>query len=80
SGYGWRSGSFSYLIGATQLPGIVLMTVLLLVSVQWGRGHWAPNRILRGIRTAVTVVALLLTPFTLIALTSSLQSMLWDSS
>lgn len=80
SGYGWRSGSFSYLIGATQLPGIVLMTVLLLVSVQWGRGHWAPNRILRGIRTAVTVAALVLTPFTFIALTSSLQSMLWDSS
>ena len=79
-GYGWRSGSFSYLIGATQLPGIVLMTALLLVSVQWGRGRWAPNRILRGIRMTVTVVTLVLTPFTLLALTSSLQSMLWDSS
>ncbi|RWR19966.1 hypothetical protein D8Y23_06895 [Microbacterium enclense] len=80
SGYGWMSGPIAYLFGAVQFPGIVLMTGLLLVSVQWGRGRWAPNRIARGFRTAVTVVAVLLTPFTLAALGSNLQSMVWDSS
>jgi hypothetical protein len=80
SGYGWMSGPIAYLIGAVQFPGIVLMAALLLISVQWGRGRWAPNRIARGIRTTVTVVAILLTPFTLVALGSSLQSMVWDSS
>ena len=80
SGYGWMSGTIGYLIGAVQFPGIVLLAVLLLLSVQWGRGRWAPNRIARGVRTAVTVVAVLLTPFTLVALGSSLQSLVWDSS
>ena len=80
SGYAWMSGPIAHLIGAVQFPGIVLMTGLLLLSVQWGRGRWVPNRVARGIRTAVTVVAVLLTPFTLVALASSLQSMVWNSS
>lgn len=79
SGYGSMSGPIAYLIGAVQFPGIVLMALLLLVSVQWGRGRWSGRRILRGIRIGVTVLAVLLTPFTLVALSSSLQSLLWDS-
>lgn len=79
SGYGWMSGSLAYLVGGVQFPGIVLMTLLLLVSVQWGRGRWSGRTVLRGIRVGVTVVAVLLTPFTLVALSSSLQSFLWDS-
>ncbi|MCJ1708474.1 hypothetical protein [Microbacterium sp. VKM Ac-2923] len=80
SGYAWMTGPLAYLIGAVQFPGIVLMGALLLVSVQWGRGRWVPNRILRSIRTGVSVVALLLTPFTLIALMGSLQSTVWNAS
>ncbi|WP_144783683.1 hypothetical protein [Microbacterium sp. BH-3-3-3] len=80
SGYGWMSGTVAYLIGAVQFPGIVLMVGLLLLSVQWGRGRWAPSALLRGVRLSVTVVALLLTPFTLVSLASSLQSLVWDSS
>ncbi len=79
SGYGSMSGPIAYLIGAVQFPGIVLMALLLLVSVQWGRGRWSGRRVLRGIRIGVTVLAVLLTPFTLVALSSSLQSLLWDS-
>lgn len=80
AGYGWMTGPIATLLGAVQFPGIVLMALLLLVSIQWGRGRWAPHRITRGIRTAVTVIALLLTPFTLVALASSLQSLVWDAS
>ncbi|MDQ1082309.1 MULTISPECIES: hypothetical protein [Microbacterium] len=80
SGYGWMTGPVAHLIGAVQFPGIVLMTALLLVSVQWGRGRWAPNAIVRGLRTTATVFALLLAPFTVAGLGSSLQNMVWASS
>ncbi|MDF2992432.1 MAG: dolichyl-phosphate-mannose--protein O-mannosyl transferase [Microbacterium sp.] len=80
SGYGSMSGAVAYLIGAVQFPGIVLLAALLLLSVQWGRGRWAPNAIVRGIRTTVTIVTLVLTPFTLAAIGSSLQSLVWDQS
>jgi len=80
SGYGSMSGVVAYLLGALQFPGIVLMTALLLLSVQWGRGRWAPTPIMRGIRTAVTVVTLLLTPFALVGIAGSVQSLVWDSS
>jgi len=80
SGYGSVTGTVAYLIGAVQFPGIVLLVALLLLSVQWGRGRWAPNSIVRGVRTGVSVVALLLTPFTLAALGGSLQSLVWDQS
>lgn len=80
SGYGWMSGTVAYLVGALQFPGIVLMAALLLLSVQWGRGRWSGRRILRGIRIGVTVVTLVLTPFTLVAIASSVQSLVWDSS
>jgi len=80
SGYGWMSGAVAHLIGALQFPGIVLMAALLLLSVQWGRGRWAPNAIARGIRTGVTIVALVLTPFTLVGLGGSLRSLVWDRS
>lgn len=80
SGYGSMSGALAYLIGAVQFPGIVLLAVLLLVSVQWGRGRWAPNAIVRGLRTAVTIVAVVLTPFTLAAIGSNMQSLVWDGS
>lgn len=80
SGYGSMSGTVAYLVGATQFPGMVLMAALLLLSVQWGRGRWAPTSITRGIRTAVTVVTLVLTPFTLVSIAGSVQSLVWDSS
>ncbi|MDQ1138514.1 hypothetical protein QE410_003313 [Microbacterium sp. SORGH_AS 1204] len=80
SGYAWMTGPLAHLIGAVQFPGIVLMSGLLLVSVQWGRGRWAPNRIVRGIRTGISVVVVLLTPFTLVSLMGSLQSTVWDAS
>ncbi len=80
SGYGSMSGVVAYLIGALQFPGIVLLLALLLLSVQWGRGQWAPTPIMRGIRTAVTVVTLVLTPFTLVGIAGSVQSLVWDSS
>lgn len=79
-GYAWMTGPLAHLIGAVQFPGIVLMGVLLLVSVQWGRKRWVSNRFLRGIRTGVSIVAVLITPFTLAALVGSLQSTVWNAS
>ncbi|MCC4247912.1 MULTISPECIES: hypothetical protein [Microbacterium] len=78
SGYRSMSGMVAHLIGALQFPGIVLLAALLVLSVQWGRGRWAPNAVVRGIRTAVTVVTVLATPFTLAAIGGDLRSLVWD--
>lgn len=40
------------------LPTILLATGLVVVSVQWGRGLWAPKAWLVGLRRAASVVAL----------------------
>jgi len=37
----------------------VILLALLVVSVQWGRGRWAPTRMLRGLRTTASVVTAL---------------------
>jgi hypothetical protein len=37
----------------------MLQLVLLVVSVQWGRGAWVPTRMLRGLRTTASVVTAL---------------------
>jgi hypothetical protein len=46
--------------------GLVMWVMLfasLVLSVQWGRGRWAPGRFLRGLRVAVTVIAIVALPF-----------------
>jgi hypothetical protein len=40
-----------------------MLVASLVLSVQWGRGRWAPGRFLRGIRVAVSVVAIVARPF-----------------
>ena len=39
-----------------------LLAALVLISIQWGRGRWLPNRWIRGLSTAVSVVAGLVLP------------------
>ncbi|GLK17312.1 hypothetical protein [Herbiconiux flava] len=46
--------------------GLVMWVMLfasLVLSVQWGRGRWAPGRFLRGLRVAVSVIAIVALPF-----------------
>jgi hypothetical protein len=42
------------------LPGAALTVGLTIVSVQWGRGVWAPNRWATGLRRAAQVAAVVL--------------------
>ncbi|MFZ4895969.1 hypothetical protein ACL9RL_16115 [Plantibacter sp. Mn2098] len=42
-----------------------LLIASLTLSVQWGRGQWVPNAFLGGLRTTVSVVTILITPFLL---------------
>lgn len=53
--------------------GVLLFGSLLLLSVQWGRGSWAPVRWLRVVRRIVNVVATLAAPFILLGLLSAGQ-------
>lgn len=46
----------------------MLLLALVVVSVQWGRGRWMPTRWLRHLRTATSVLAVLLIPAVLGAL------------
>ncbi|MCS5721519.1 hypothetical protein N1028_01670 [Herbiconiux sp. CPCC 203407] len=49
------------------VPSELVMWVMLfaavVVSVQWGRGRWAPGSFLRVLRVVVSVVAIVATPF-----------------
>lgn len=53
--------------------GVVLLGSLLLLSVQWGRGAWAPARWLRVVRRIVNVIAAIAAPFILLGLLSAGQ-------
>jgi hypothetical protein len=41
----------------------VILTALVVLSVQWGRGRWAPVAWLRVLRTVVSVIAVIAAPF-----------------
>lgn len=41
-----------------------LVTVVVLISVQWGRGRWLPKGRLRHVRTVASIIALLFLPAT----------------
>ncbi|MFB2584565.1 hypothetical protein [Herbiconiux liukaitaii] len=47
----------------SSLPLWVLLFAAIVLSVQWGRGRWAPGRVLRAVRVAVSVVAVVTLPF-----------------
>src|SRR5690606_7569914 len=52
-GYPSRSGV------PTSAGGMLLTLATLVLSVQWGRGKWLPNKWIRGLRTAGNVGAAL---------------------
>lgn len=43
--------------------GAVLLGALVLLSIQWGRGRWAPVAWLRGVRTVVSIATAVALPF-----------------
>ncbi len=47
----------------TDLVGWVFLLAAVVASVQWGRGRWLPRRWLRGVKVAVSVVAILALPW-----------------
>ena len=44
------------------LAGWLILAAFVVLSVQWGRGRWAPTTWLRAIRTIVSIVALIALP------------------
>ncbi|MDR2321942.1 MAG: hypothetical protein LBE60_09880 [Microbacterium sp.] len=40
-----------------------LLMLLIVISVQWGRGRWLPKNRLRHIRTVASIIAVLILPF-----------------
>lgn len=64
------------------LGGWLVFSALTIVSVQWGRGRWAPHRWLRVLRRVVTVITAAITPSVLLAFGSwlnQLESAYWNS-
>jgi hypothetical protein len=69
-GAGWDFGAFSLISGA----------VLLVISIQWGRGRWMPWPGIRVIRTIANIAAVLLIPFALAAASSQLSYYVADQT
>ena len=46
----------------TRLLAWILLLLLTVLSVQWGRGRWLPRNALRHIRTVASIVALIVLP------------------
>lgn len=49
------------------IEGLLLFAFVVL-SVQWGRGHWLPKTWMRGLRLGVSIVAVLILPVALYSL------------
>ncbi|OZB81781.1 hypothetical protein, partial [Microbacterium sp. 13-71-7] len=47
----------------TRILAWILLILLTVLSVQWGRGRWLPKNALKHIRTVASVIALLILPF-----------------
>ncbi len=58
-------------LAAATAPGMLVLVAFLVLSVQWGRGRWAPVRWLRVTRRVLGAVAAVLAPFVLISLLGS---------
>ncbi|MBD3943471.1 hypothetical protein IF188_17400 [Microbacterium sp. NEAU-LLC] len=56
--------------------GWVLLAALVLLSIQWGRGRWAPVVWLRVVRTVVSVVTAIALPFVAAGAVASIQAMI----
>ncbi|MDQ1123961.1 hypothetical protein [Microbacterium trichothecenolyticum] len=78
SGYGATQGILPNLLAGLRFPGLLLMLLFLLVSIQWGRGRWVPRLPVRVIRTVVNIVAVIVAPYFMLGLIASAQSALWD--
>lgn len=52
-------------IKSSPIGWTVSFVVLLVISVQWGRGRWMPQRWLRGVRLAANILAIIVAPFAL---------------
>ncbi|GIT78747.1 hypothetical protein LLS1_04160 [Leifsonia sp. LS1] len=57
----------------TQILGWVVLGASVLVSVQWGRGRWLPQRWLTYVRLLASVVAVLAAPFVVGGLASAVN-------
>jgi uncharacterized membrane protein len=54
----------AYQYGPTSnVIGVAVLSAFIVLSVQWGRGRWAPRRWIRGLRFGVSVVTAILLPF-----------------
>lgn len=62
------NGPWDWRITPNSLLEWLTLLVLLVVSVQWGRGRWVPKGIFRHVRTIATVIALVLLPAVLYSL------------
>lgn len=47
----------------TALPAWAALVGVVLVSIQWGRGRWLPQRWLKAVRLLMSVVAVIASPF-----------------
>jgi hypothetical protein len=69
-----RGGALSLYRGDLSLFDIVSFAVLLLISIQWGRGQWMPHPSFRVVRAVANIAAVLLIPVGLTILSSQLNA------
>lgn len=59
----------------SQAPiGTVMLALAVLISIQWGRGRWAPRTWVRVIRTVVSIITAVALPFLIGATINSVRS------
>ena len=65
--------SNTFFLPGSNLGEWMLLTALVLLSVQWGRGRWARTKFLQVARTIVSIVTAIALPFLLVAAANSVQ-------
>lgn len=77
---GGMLGLTSQVVGLpwNNLGGWLLLGALVILSVQWGRGRWAPYRWTRSLRQVVSVVTAITLPFLVVSATSTVQQIAYD--
>jgi hypothetical protein len=61
-------------------PSVLVFIVLLVISIQWGRGKWMPRPWLRVVRTAANILAILVIPLGMQFVSTQVNTYVYNQS